>query len=452
MFGNKRAFTRWRGRKQMSKGIGRRLLGGIVAAAAALGFAGFAAAQEKKIKIGVVYDLTGPLAGGGSDLHYLGAKIMIDHFIKLGGVEGYKIEAVYADAQSKPDVAINEAVRLIEQEKVDMVLGFYSSAQCVPVAARVEQLKKFMWITTCISSAVLENRNLKYVFRSQPSGAQFGELSMDFIAQNAKAKLGKDAKDLRVAIIHEDGAYGVDVAKGNESGAKKAGFNIVLKEGYSATAPDLSALVTKLKRARPDVIFHTGYNPDITLFHRQAREGGLKFQALIGHGAGYGVYTKLKEGLGKDVNYFYNVDPISIWDTNQKALDQKLPPLIKMVGEEYDKAKPGTTIRSAHVGMAASNSYVFFTEVLPRAIKKYGGITPDALQKAALEVDLPEGGTMLGFGVKFAGEGSPIRGQNLRAAPVIVQYVDDKSYVVWPKSQAQREAVLPFPAGTVYAK
>ncbi|MBI3195998.1 MAG: ABC transporter substrate-binding protein [Rhodospirillales bacterium] len=435
----------------MTMHIGRRLLGGMVAAAAALGFVGIAQAQEKKIKIGVIYDLTGPLAGGGSDLHYLGAKIMIDNFIKQGGVEGYKIEAVYADAQSKPDVAINEAVRLIEQEKVDMVLGFYSSAQCVPVAARVEQLKKFMWITTCISSAVLENRNLKYVFRSQPSGAQFGEMSMDFIAQNAKAKFGKDGKDMRVAIIHEDGAYGVDVSKGNEAGAKKAGFNIVMKEGYSATAPDLSALVTKLKRARPDVIFHTGYNPDITLFHRQAREGGLKFSALIGHGAGYGVYSKLKEGLGKDVNYIFNVDPISIWDTNQKALDQKLVPFIKMVGDEYDKAKPGTTIRSAHVGMAASNTYVFFTEVLPRAIKKYGGVAPEALRKAALEVDLPEGGTMLGFGVKYAGEGSPIAGQNLRAFPVIVQYVDDKSYVVWPKSQAQREAVLPFPAGTVYS-
>ena len=95
-----------------------------------------------------------------------------------------------------------------------MVLGFYSSAQCVPVAARVEQLKKFMWITTCISSAVLENRNLKYVFRPQPSGAQFGLMSMDFVAQNAKAKLGKEPKDLRVAIIHEDGAYGVDVVQG----------------------------------------------------------------------------------------------------------------------------------------------------------------------------------------------------------------------------------------------
>ena len=427
------------------------VVGGLIAAVAALGMAASATAQEKKIKIGVVYDLTGPLAGGGSDLHHLGAKIMIDHFIKQGGVEGYKIEAIYADAQSKPDVAINEAVRLIQQENVDMLLGFFSSAQCVPVAARVEQLKKFMWITTCISSAVLENRNLKYVFRTQPSGSQFGELSMDFIGQNAKAKFGKDAKDMRVAIIHEDGAYGVDVAKGNEAGAKKAGLNVVMKEGYAATAPDLSALVTKLKRARPDVIFHTGYNPDITLFHRQAREGGLKFGALIGHGAGYGVYAKLKEGLGKDVNYFYNVDPISIWDTNQKSLDKKLPPLIKMIGDEYDKAKPGTAIRSAHVGMAASNSYVFFTEVLPRAIKKYGGVDAEALRKAALEVDLPEGGTMLGFGVKYAGDGSPIAGQNLRASPVVVQYVDDKSNVVWPKSLALREAVLPFPAGTVYS-
>ncbi len=428
-----------------------RFLGGVVAGVTALSLAVSAQAQEKKIKIGVIYDLTGPLAGGGSELHHLGAKIMIDNFIKQGGVEGYKVEAVYADAQSKPDVAINEAVRLIEQEKVDMVLGFFSSAQCVPVAARVEQLKKFMWITTCISSAVLENRNLKYVFRTQPSGSQFGELASDFVAKNAKEKFGKEPKDLRVAIIHEDGAYGVDVSKGNEAGAKRAGLNVVMKEGYAATAPDLSALVTKLKRARPDVILHTGYNPDITLFHRQAREGGLKFGALIGHGAGYGVYSKLKEGLGNDVNYIYNIDPISIWDTNQKALDPKLPPLIKMVGDEYDKAKPGTTIRSAHVGMAASNTYVFFTEVMPRAIKKYGGVDADALRKAALEVDLPEGGTMLGFGVKYAGEGSPIAGQNERAAPVIVQYVDDKAQVVWPKSQAQRDAVMPFPAGTVYS-
>ncbi len=426
-----------------------RVIGGLVAAIAALGMAASAQAQEKKIKIGVIYDLTGPLAGGGSELQYTGAKIMLDSYAsKL--VEGYKVEAVYADAQSKPDVAINEAIRLIEQEKVDMLLGFFSSAQCVPVAARVEQLKKFMWITTCISSAVLDNKNFKYIFRPQASGDQFGLIAMDFIANNAKAKFGKEPKDLRVAIIHEDGAYGVDVAKGNVAGAKKAGFDVVLKEGYSATAPDLSALVTKLKRARPDVIFHTGYNPDITLLLRQAREQGLKFGALIGHGAGYGVYEKLKEGLGGDVNHFFNVDPISIWLANQKTMDPKLPPVIKMVGEEFDKAKPGIAIRSAHVGMAASNTYVFLTEVLPRAIKKYGGVDPEALRKAALEVDLPEGGTMLGFGVKFHADGA-MAGQNERSFPVVIQYIDDKSSVVWPKSQAQREAVLPLPAGSTYS-
>jgi branched-chain amino acid transport system substrate-binding protein len=96
-------------------------------------------------------------------------------------------------------------------------------------------------------------------------------------------------------------------------------------------------------------------------------------------------------------------------------------------------------------------TFLFLTDVLPRAIKKYGGIDSDALRKAALDTDIPEGGTMLGFGVKFEGEGKPMAGQNDRAFPVIIQYVDDKSYVVWPKSQAQREATLPLPAGSTYS-
>jgi branched-chain amino acid transport system substrate-binding protein len=443
---NQRAFRE----AKMSNGIVRLAFAFVAWSVAFWGLAATAQAQEKKIKIGVVYDLTGPFAGGGSKLQYDGAKIMLDYFIKQGGVEGYKIEPIFADAQSKPDVAINEAVRLIEQEKVDMVLGFYSSAQCVPAAAKVETMKKFMWLTTCISSAVLENRHLHYVFRPQVSGNLYGVAATDMVAEYSKSKLGKDPKDLRVAIVHEDGAYGVDVAKGDESGSKKHGFKVVLNEGYSITAPDLSALVTKLKRAKPDVIFHTGYNPDITLLLRQAREQGLKVGAIVGQGAGYSVYDKLKEGLGTDSNYLFTIDPISIWLTNPKTLDPKLPSLIQMVGEQFDKMEPGAS-RSAHVGMAASNIYVFFTQVLPVAIKKYGGIDGEALRKAALDVDIPEGGTMLGFGVKFAPENDPMAGQNMRAFPVVTQYIDGKAVVVWPKSQQQAEPVLPLPAGTTYS-
>src|SRR5919199_1766306 len=85
--------------------------------------------------VAAVCDYSGPMAGGGSDLNALGAKIIIDYVNRTGGVEGYQLEPIYADAQSKPDVAINEAMRLIEQDKVDILLGFFSSAECVPVAA-----------------------------------------------------------------------------------------------------------------------------------------------------------------------------------------------------------------------------------------------------------------------------------------------------------------------------
>jgi branched-chain amino acid transport system substrate-binding protein len=308
-----------------------------------------------------------------------------------------------------------------------------------------------MWITTCIASPVLEGRNLQYVFRPQPYGRQWGLTSTEMVATYAKAQLVKDPKGLKVAIIHEDGAYGTDVAKGTAEGAAEAGFQVVVNEGYSASAPDLSSLVTKLKRGQPDVIFHTGYNPDITLLLRQARELGLKFSTLIGHGAGYGVYSKLKETVGADANYFFNVDPISIWQTNPKALKSELPPIIKEVGDAYMKAKPDTVIKSAHVGMAASNTYAFLTDILPRAITKYGGATSDDLRKAALDTDLPDGSTMLGFGIKFEPPGAPMAGQNERAYPVVVQYIDDQSYVVWPKAQQQHEPVLKLPANSPYA-
>lgn len=427
------------------KGLGAGLLG-----VALLALPGNLSAKE--IKIGVIYDYSGPLAAGGSSLQALGAKIMIDYFNSIGGVEGYKINAIYADAQSKPEIAINEAVRLIEQEKVDMLMGFYSSAQCVPVSAKVDAMKKFMWITTCISPAVLKDRHLEHVFRPQPHGGMFGMTSPDMVAHYAKAKLGVDPKDLKVAIIHEDGPYGSGVAGGNEQGSKKHGFKIVLKEGYAATSPDLSSLVTKLKRKRPDVIFHTGYNPDISLFLRQSRELGLKWKALIGHGAGYGVPDKLYEAVGDDANFIFNVDPVSIWLIDPKTLTPGLGKVTEMVGVEYKKARPKVKTFSAHVGMAASNVYTFFDDVLPRAIKKHGGISSEALRKAAAETNIPIGGTLMGYGVKFEPKSSDMAGQNNDAFPVVVQYTNGDAKIAWPTELQTTDPVLSLPKSSPYSK
>ena len=277
----------------------RTLLKNSAAAAAAFSLDWTRAqAQAETVRIGVIYDLTGPFAAGGSVASSIGAQIAIDLVNEKGGIGGkYKVAPVNADSQSKPDVAINEAERLIDQEKIDIINGVYASSHAVPLAAKVEQQKKILWITTAVSTAVFKDKNLQYVFRAQIHSDQYGQAFAGFLAEHAKAKLGMEPKDVKVALIHEDGPYGVGVAAADEAYSKEAGLQVVLKEGYSASAPDLSVLVTKLKRARADVISHAGYNPDITLFLRQARENGLRFKMLFGAGAGYSQLDKLRATL-----------------------------------------------------------------------------------------------------------------------------------------------------------
>ncbi len=409
------------------------------------------AAAQADVKIGVIYDYTGPFAGGGSKAAAIGTKIAIDMINERGGVEGHKIVPTYGDAQSKTDVAINEAERLLNDVKVDLLLGLFSSAQCVPLGAKVDAAKKFLWATVCVSSAVFKDKNLQYVFRGNIHSDQYGEVSCKFVAENAKAKLGKEVKDVKVAIIHEDGPYGAGIASANESNCKALGMQIAHKEGYSATSTDLSAMVTKLRRAQPDVILHTAYNPDITLFLRQAKEAGLKWSALIGHGAGYSQIDKLHETFKDDVNYLLDVDPVPAQLLDAKTLKPGLGDLTAEMVKRY-KAEAGANEVPPHTSMGFNNTWVFLTDVLPRAIKKYGGFDPEALRKATLEVDIAEGGTIQGYGVKFFPPGTQMAGQNERATPVVMQFVNGETKVVWPASIKTADPVLPLPKGHAYAR
>lgn len=419
----------------------------------ALAFASLLAAgavEAQDIKVGVVYDLTGPLAGGGSKAGQIGTKIAIDMINERGGVAGRKIVPLYADAQSKTDVAINEAERLLNDAKVDVLMGFFSSAQCVPISAKVDAAKKFMWLNICVATAVMKDKNLQYVFRPQVHSDQYGEASCKFIAENAKAKFGRDAKDMKIAVIHEDGPYGSGIAALNEQSCKALGMQVVHKEGYAATSGDLSALVTKLRRARPDVILHTGYNPDITLFLRQSREAGLKWGALIGHGAGFAQIDKLYETFKGDVDYLFNVDPVAAQLLDAKTLKPGIGELTVEMVKRY-KAETGAAEVPTHVSSGFNQAWIFFADVLPRAIKTHGGIDPEALRKAALETDIPVGGTIQGYGVKFYGPGTPLAGQSERSEPAIMQYLKGETKVVSPAGIRTADPVLPLPKGHAYA-
>src|SRR3954470_18795518 len=146
----------------MKRQSGRLGFGALVVGAALA-----ATAAHADVKIGVIYDYTGPFAGGGSKAAGIGNKIAIDMINEKGGVEGHKIVPIYTDAQSKTDVAINETERLLNEQKVDLLMGVFSSAHCVPMAAKVDAAKKFFWANVCVASAVLKDKNLQYVFRPQ---------------------------------------------------------------------------------------------------------------------------------------------------------------------------------------------------------------------------------------------------------------------------------------------
>jgi len=431
-----------------------RILSALTTLAAAALLAASAApamAQAQTIKIGTLYDHSGPFSAAGSLNCWRGAKMIIDYVNEKGGVLGkYKIVQVDGDSQSKADVAINEAERLLNVEKVDILAGIYSSAHAVPIAERVDKQKKFLWITTAIADAVVKDRNLQYTFRPQPNGSLFGTGTVDYIAHYAQDKLKKPVKDLRVAIIHEDGPYGAGVAASNESEAKKVGMQVVLKEGYSIQAADLSSLVTKLRAARPDVLFHTGYNPDINLFLNQAREQGLRIRVYVGHGAGHSQLAKLKEAFGKDAEGFHTSDP----PASQLIDASKLKPGVAAMTQEMVKrykAETGANEVPPHTSMGFNQTWIFLTDVLPRAIKKYGGYDPEALRKAALDTDIPIGGTIQGYGVKFFPPGTPMSGQNERSTPAVMQFAGEHIAVVWPANIKTQDPVLPLPGSSIYA-
>jgi branched-chain amino acid transport system substrate-binding protein len=400
---------------------------------------------KEKLKIAVMHSVTGGLALAGGLAGQRGCLVAIDMWNARGGIlNKYDIAPVEADAQSSPDVAIREAERLINVEKVPVILGIYSSAIATPLAPICEKNKTILWITIAISDAVLAGKNLTYTFRPQVMGSQYGLSSVEYLRENVD-KLGyKSPSEIRVAVTYEDGPYGVSVKTGCLENAEKYKMKVVLTEGYDFKTKDLSSLVLKLKAAKPDAVLNTGYYPDIVLFMRQAREMGFQTKAIIGHGAGYANFQNLEKQLGPElVQYVYNVDPAPAQNLNRNQLQKEMGPIIdeflKRYNEKYKEASP-----PAHATMGFTHAWVLF-QTMELAAQKYGSPTADNIRKAALEIDIPEGGTTSGYGVKFSPPGHKFAGQNLRCYPVVMQWVKGKVETVWPKAHKTIEPKLPAP-------
>lgn len=424
----------------------RTLLAGAGALAAGRAFAQGTGAP---IRIGLLHDLSGPFAGAGSVPLSVGAEIAIELFNERGGVDGRMVQAVAADSQSRAEVAINEAERLVSQERVDVIVGVYSSAHAVPLAQRMQAQGKILWINSAIASAVLKGKHFTHVFRPTVHSDQYGEGSIEFLAEHCQRATGIAPTAFKLGIIYEDGPYGVGVATALEENARRVGMPVALKEGYSATAPDLSTLVTKLRRARPDAVLQVGYNPDITLFLRQAKAGGLRTRMVIGHGAGYSQIDRLTETFGAEIDHFCNVDPAATQMLDPSRLTPPARELQQILLTRYH-ARTQSNDPPTHASMGFNNTWVFLEHVLKPAVREGGG-SIDAMRRAALAVDIPVGGTIQGYGVKFNPPEHEMAGQNARSVAVVMQFENGRSKVVWPTPIAGGPPVMPLPASSPFA-
>ncbi len=402
-----------------------RILVGLVMTLALL--VGQAAAQDVW-RIGTILPLTGPQAKNGIK-NFDGIKIATDMINEAGGVLGKKVVLVSADA-SEPQAAASEANRLITNEKLTVIVGTQSSSLAMAATVVAEQNKVFYLENEGVSSQIT-GRGFKYVFRTTFSGDMMANQMVDYAVQVLAPKLNKDAKSLRMAIIHEDGGFGTSTGTALQKHAKALGLNIVAVETYSAKTADLSGLVLKLKQSKPDVLLTAQYINDSILFHRQSAE--LRFSVpVIGTTAGqgtpdfYSALTKEAEGiLAGGIPSEISIDRLG---AEQRA---DAGEFVKRYQASHNGEYPSPT---AFVGFAGA--WILYKHIMPKA----GGLDPEKLREAALALDVPPGKGVLNWGVKFSPPGAPDAGQNVYASAGISQWQDGKLRLVFPKEIAAAEA------------
>ncbi|NSY18479.1 ABC transporter substrate-binding protein [Neorhizobium sp. AL 9.2.2] len=384
----------------------------ITAAAIALS----ASAAHADVKFGALYPFSGQLALLGEE-SARGLEIAVDEINAAGGIQGEKVVLVKGDAVDN-NQAIGEARRLISLEKVSAIFGTYSSARSI-AASQVAELTGIPYFELGAVADEVTGRGLKYLFRTNPYAKDMGKLVIDMVVDKIAPGLGKKPEELKIGIIYEDSSYGTSVSQHETTYAKEKGLNVVLSSGYPAATVDMSSLVLQLKQAGADVVLQTSYQNDSVLFLQQANEAGYKPSAVIGGGGGYSMQPTA-DAVGHDV-----IENVLDVDFTQFLVNTKATPGLEAFVEAYKK-KYGTSPRSGH----SLNNYVG-AKALLESIGKAKDFEPDTIVEAVKAIDIPDGSTAAGYGIKF-GE----NGQNERAAMMGMQWQGGKLIAVYPDAAA----------------
>jgi len=394
--------------------------------AVAAGFAPRAVAQNQ-IKIGILEPLSGPIAAEGRR-QLNGMEVVRDIINERGGIAGKQLTWVVADVPD-PTAASNEASRLITQEGVKLLAGTFSSSLCLPASEVAARNNIVYWEVSCVDPRI-NVRGYKYVFRTEIDASGFGWYEIEFLRDTLHQKLGKELKDLKVAFLSEDSAYGQGTTEAAKKRAQELGIPIVSVDFYNRNSmTDFTPIILKLKASKPNVIIAAAYTNDAILFWKQAKQLDLQFDALVSAGAvGFGS-PDFGKSLGKGAEGpFALVEPAGM---NPKAVAKEVSALEAEIAKRYEAKYGEKYAASAQLGAAG-------IWLLAEVLKKTGGdLNPDKVRAAVLGIDIPVGGTLNGWGVKFQdnGQNAPDRVQHY-----MLQWQDGRQVTVWP----ERFAIAPM--------
>jgi branched-chain amino acid transport system substrate-binding protein len=411
----------------------KHIFGLLCAVSVSVVLAGTASAQDKTIKIGAVYPLSGNAASAGvhakaaievamdiiNNAHPELGDFPLAKGAGLPGLGGAKVDVVFADNQGSPATGQNQTLRLITEEKVVALTGAYISGVTLTASAIAEKYG-IPFVNGESTGPNLTERGFKWFFRVTPVASDFAKVFAGFLNDMKAA----GAKTDNVALVHDNTEYGTSVSNVISSVLKENGESIALDIAYAVNATDVQSQVLQLKEKKPDVVIMFAYTSDAILYQKTMQALDYKPPLMIADDTGYSDPSFIK-AVGKISQGVFNRSSWSVGPPGSPTA---------IIADMYKKKCGDEMDDSAARGMQG-----FF--VLMEAINRAGSTDPAKIQAALKATDLkPDQIIMKYKGVKFDD-----KGQNILASGLVIQLQDGENYVsVWPKAGADKAPAMPY--------
>ncbi len=386
--------------------------------ALALALSASASAAGNTIKIGALFPLSGDVAKLG-EANKNGLRLAVDEINAAGGIAsmgGAKIELVWGDTQGKPEIGIGEVTRLVEQEKVSAIVGCFQSSVTLPATQAAERLG-VPFLDNIATSDKITERGFKYTFRICPKASWYAKDQVGFV-KDLKALTGKNVT--KVALLHENTDFGESTAAGQKKYLQEAGIQVLIEVKYSASAPDLTTEVAKVKAVNPDVVLTVVYLNDAVLIARAREAMGMTKIPFI-DAAGGTIDPQFLKQLGKTAEG---------WITEVEFT--KFAPGANVLNDKYFNAfGEDITGDSAYAYQAGW--------VIGDALQRAASSDRNMLRNALAKMDMPAGKHMILPTNHIFFDNT---GQNPNAPLFVVQVQNGTMVPVWPAKYAAKKVQM----------